>query len=70
MKVGKPKIKVVVGKAQIQENAWVGKLYKEFLSILNWADLSNYVSKGITNLNVIMGLKSDLPNNEIKYMCN
>jgi hypothetical protein len=54
MKVGKPKVKVVFGKAQIQENTWVGKFYKEFLSILNWADLSNYVSRGITNLNVIM----------------
>jgi hypothetical protein len=39
MKAGKPKIKVVVGKARIQENTWIGKLYKEFLSILNWADL-------------------------------
>jgi hypothetical protein len=49
-----------IGKLQIQDNTWVGKVYKGFLLIFNWADLSNYVSKGITNLNVIMGLKSDL----------
>jgi hypothetical protein len=30
MKVWKPKIKVVVGKLQIQDNTWVGKVYKGF----------------------------------------
>jgi len=39
MKVRKPKIKVVIGKLQIQDNTWVGNLYKGFSSIFNWTDL-------------------------------
>jgi hypothetical protein len=39
MKVGMPKIKVVVGKLQIQDLPKFGKVYKGFLSILNWGDL-------------------------------